>query len=99
MWLAAVAVLYGDALSIIAYPVTLTLNSFPQNDKSITTSTSISPPIPDNGRHTQAVSAIAEIELFLLRPPKPSSGTEALRVAKIPFLTPSASELQRFKVA
>ena len=31
------------------------------------------------------MSTIAEIKLFLLRPPKPSSGSEALRVTKIPI--------------
>ncbi|CAZ79716.1 unnamed protein product [Tuber melanosporum] len=52
------------------------------NDEYIT-SASISSPIPQNGGHLLAVSTIAEVKLFLLRPPKSSSGSASLRVSKI----------------
>ncbi|PWW79868.1 WD40 repeat-like protein [Tuber magnatum] len=52
------------------------------NDEYIT-SASISSPIPQNGGHVLAVSTIAEVKLFLLRPPRPSSDSTSLRVSKI----------------
>ena len=53
-----------------------------QNDEYIT-SASISAPIPQNGGHILAVSTIAEVKLFLLRPSRASSSSASLRVSKI----------------
>ncbi|KAL7275932.1 U3 small nucleolar RNA-associated protein 4 [Rhizina undulata] len=52
------------------------------NEENITSGT-LSTPLSNNAGHILAVSTIAQIKLFHLRPPKPSSTSEALRVQKI----------------
>lgn len=62
-------------------PPSHTNTTYAQNEENITSAAITS--LPENQGHILAISTIAHLKLFHLRPAKPSSSSEALRVRKI----------------